>query len=127
MTSSADHVAFLEAKLATEMGPYEARHAVEAGEVVLLDVRSGESRAAGHIPGSLHIPRKDLGARLQELPRDMILVAYCSDLGCQASLKATIELRKAGLDARHLVGGYRFWVEKGYETVETPTLNVAPA
>lgn len=114
-TQPADNfLGFLEAKLATELGPYEARELAEKGEAVLVDVRSAESRANGHIPDSLHIPRREIPNRLAELPRNKVVVAYCSDLGCQASLKATIELRRAGFDARHLVGGYRFWMEKGY-------------
>jgi rhodanese-related sulfurtransferase len=116
MTGTDPFVAFLEAKLATELGPYEARELADARKCVLLDVRSSESREKGYIPGSLHIPRKELGQRLGELPKGQTIVAYCSDLGCQASLKATIELRKKGFDARHLVGGYLFWTQKGYPT-----------
>ena len=114
MASADPYVSFLEAKLATEVGPHEARELVEAQRAVLVDVRSAESHVKGHIPGSLHIPRKELATRLGEVPKGKIIVAYCSDLGCQASLKATIELRQKGFDARHLVGGYKFWTEKGY-------------
>lgn len=124
--SSDNHVSFLEAKLATEVGPHEAREEVEAGRAVILDVRSDESWQSGHVPNALHIPRKELPNRLKELPRNKILVAYCSDLGCQSSLKATIELRKQGFDARHMVGGYKFWVEKGYPTTtDTPPIKLA--
>lgn len=117
------YVGFLEAKLATEMGPHEAREAVEAGTAVLLDVRSDESWHKGFVPGALHIPRKALPDRVAELPKNRTIVCYCSDLGCQASLKATIELRKRGFDARHMVGGYKFWTEKGYETT-VPTTQI---
>jgi rhodanese-related sulfurtransferase len=120
-TGTDPYVAFLEAKLATELGPHEAQELTQEGKAILLDVRSAESRAKGHIPGSLHIPRRELANRLTELPKGKVIVAYCSDLGCQASLKATIEMRKNGLDARHMVGGYKFWTEKGY-----PTASQAP-
>ncbi|MBI2078442.1 MAG: hypothetical protein HYT80_08765 [Euryarchaeota archaeon] len=111
-----NYVSFLEAKLATEIGPHEAQEEVDAGRAVILDVRSPDSRAKVAIPNSLHIPRKELPTRLKELPNDKIIVPYCSDIGCQSSLKATIELRKNGFDARHMVGGVRFWQEKGYPT-----------
>jgi rhodanese-related sulfurtransferase len=117
-----NYVSFLEAKLATEIGPHEAQEEVEAGRALLLDVRSAESHGKVAIPGAMHIPRKELVARLKELPKDKIIVPYCSDLGCQSSLKATIELRKNGFDARHMVGGIKFWQEKGYPTL---TPNVA--
>jgi rhodanese-related sulfurtransferase len=116
MTTPDPTVAFLEAKLATETGPHEAREAVEAGTAILLDVRSAESRAKVRIPDSRHIPRRELEARLGELPKGKTVVAYCSDLGCQASLKATIILRRASFDAKHLIGGVKFWQEKGYPT-----------
>lgn len=122
--TAADHyVSFLEAKLATEIGPHEALEEVEADRAVLLDVRSAESHAKHAITGALHIPRKELGNRWKELPKNKVIAAYCSDIGCQSSLKATIELRKHGLDARHLVGGIAFWQEKGYPVV-TPGLRV---
>lgn len=118
-----NYVGFLEAKLATEIGPHEAQEEVEAQRAVILDVRSAESHAKLAIPGALHIPRRELPQRVKELPKDKVIIPYCSDIGCQASLKATIELRKAGIDARHMVGGIRFWQEKGYPTV-TPSVKV---
>jgi rhodanese-related sulfurtransferase len=118
-----NYVSFLEAKLATEIGPHEAQEEVEAGRAILLDVRGADSHAKAAIPGALHIPRKELANRSKELPKDRMIVPYCSDLGCQSSLKATIELRRNGFDARHLVGGIRFWQEKGYPTL-TPAVIV---
>lgn len=120
-----NYVSFLEAKLATELGPHEAQESVNAGTAILLDVRSQESHDKGHIPGSLHIPRRELTPKIKTLPKDKTIIAYCSDIGCQASLKATIELRGAGLDARHMVGGYKFWQEKGYPTTTGKTTVVA--
>lgn len=113
--SSADpYVSFLEAKLATEMGPYEAKEEADAGRAVLLDVRGADSWNEGHATGALHIPRRELETRLKELPKNKPIIAYCSDVTCQSSLKATIILRKAGFDARHMTGGYERWVHKGY-------------
>lgn len=120
------YVAFLEAKLATEIGPHEAQEEAKEGRAVFLDVRSAESHSKGAIPGAVHIPRKELPNHLHDLPKNQTVVAYCSDLGCQSSLKATIELRKHGFDAKHLVGGFRFWQEKGYETV-TPGVRLVTA
>lgn len=118
-----NHVEFLEAKLATEVGPHEARELVETGTGVILDVRSAESRSkSGHVPNDLHIPRAELEARWKELPKGKTVVAYCTDLGCQSSLKATILLRKQGVDARHMVGGFRFWTEKDYPVAKAAPL-----
>jgi rhodanese-related sulfurtransferase len=121
-------VSFLEAKLATELGPHEARELVEEGKATFLDVRSVDSYQEGHVPDCLHIPRRELDKNLTKVPKNTIIVTYCSDLGCQASLKAAIELRRHGYDARHMVGGFRFYKEKGYpvQTTKTPMIAARP-
>ncbi len=45
--------------------------------VTVLDVRPVEEYNAGHIPGALSIPLKELKQHLAELPRDQDIVAYC--------------------------------------------------
>jgi rhodanese-related sulfurtransferase len=42
----------------------------------VVDVRGDDEYAAGHIPGSLHIPGDKLAHRLDEIPRDHSVVAY---------------------------------------------------
>jgi rhodanese-related sulfurtransferase len=42
----------------------------------VVDVRSAEEYAAGHLPGARHIPVDDLATRLGELPRDRPVVTY---------------------------------------------------
>ncbi len=53
-----------------------------AGEVVVLDVRPPEEYAAGHIPGALSIPVEELADRIDELPQDTEVVAYCRGAYC---------------------------------------------
>ena len=63
MTRPADnYVGFLEAKLATEIGPHEAREEVEAGGAVIY-VRSAESHAKVAIPGALRVSRAENSPR----------------------------------------------------------------
>jgi len=73
----------------------------------LLDVRDDEERAAGFIPGSLHIPLNELRRRLEELPRDRTLVAYCHS--GQRSYFAARLLSQHGFDVRNLTGAWRTW------------------
>lgn len=122
-------VGFLEAKLATEVGPHEASNLVKENKAVLVDVRTKESFDKGHIQGATHIPRAELGNRLAQLPKDKTIIAYCSNIGCQSSLKATITLRKAGVDARHLIGGFADWKASGRPVEGTnlkPSATAAP-
>jgi len=46
---------------------------------IILDVRTEEEFAAGHIPGAINIPHTELTARLDELPADhqSPIVVHC--------------------------------------------------
>ncbi len=52
------------------------------GDVAVVDVRPAEEFAAGHIPGAASIPLAELAERLDELPRDVEIVAYCRGPYC---------------------------------------------
>ena len=47
-------------------------------EVLVLDVRNQTMYDAGHIPGSRLIPSGEILNHVNELPRDKMIVAYCS-------------------------------------------------
>ena len=71
----------------------------------LLDVRTAEEFSAGSIPGAVNIPVDDLRARLEELPRDREIAAYCQ-VG-QRGYLATRILQQAGFSAANIGGGYK--------------------
>jgi NADPH-dependent 2,4-dienoyl-CoA reductase/sulfur reductase-like enzyme/rhodanese-related sulfurtransferase len=70
----------------------------------ILDVRTPQEFAAGHIPGAVNIPIDELRGRLNEVPRDRPVVAYCQ-VGMRGYL-ATRLLVQQGFDAVNLSGGY---------------------
>lgn len=70
----------------------------------LLDVRTPEEFAAGHIPGAVNIEIDQLRLRLGELPRDREIAAYCQ-VG-QRGYLATRILRQNGFSAANIGGGY---------------------
>ncbi len=43
---------------------------------VVIDVRGPEEYAEGHVPGALQIPADELSSRLDEIPRDQMVVTY---------------------------------------------------
>jgi len=74
--------------------------------VVLLDLRSSkEIKAAGTLPGALHIPMDELRAALSTLDRDKLYVVYCA-VGMRGYLAHRI-LVQNGFRSRNLSGGYR--------------------
>lgn len=82
---------------------------LEAGDVLLLDVRPDTEFAAGHLPGATGIPLEDLPARVRELPRDREVVAYCRGRYCVLAHDAVRLLTAQGLDARRAADGILEW------------------
>ncbi|MGE3192019.1 MAG: ArsR/SmtB family transcription factor [Microbacteriaceae bacterium] len=85
--------------------------------VVVLDVRSAEEYAAGHLPGAVSIPLEELAERLIELPADTEIVACCRGPYCVYSYEAVEILRPHGLSARRLDGGFSEWLAAGLPIV----------
>jgi len=60
----------------------ELRSRVAAGDVVLVDARSFEDYAAGHIPGAISLPADEIDALLASqslpIPNDRDVVTYCA-------------------------------------------------
>ena len=81
----------------------------------LLDVREQDEWDAGHIDGSQHIPLGQLGARLDEIPRDRAVVAVCRS-GSRSD-RAAKGLRARGYQAENLDGGVTAWTRAGLPLV----------
>jgi NADPH-dependent 2,4-dienoyl-CoA reductase/sulfur reductase-like enzyme/rhodanese-related sulfurtransferase len=77
----------------------------EANHRFLVDVRTPQEFAAGHIPRAANIPLDCLRASLGQLPRDQEITVYCQ-VG-QRGYLATRILRQAGLNAVNVGGGYK--------------------
>lgn len=100
---------------AEEISPAQVREqvATEAQSLVILDVRSEEEYADGHVPGALHIPHDEIAVRLTELEasKDKPIVVYCRS-GKRAA-KALAVLHEAGFTRLlHLTGDMPGWESK---------------
>ena len=51
---------------------------IKKHEVFIVDVRNQASYDAGHIPGSIMIPSGEILNHLDQLPKDKLIVTYCS-------------------------------------------------
>jgi len=56
----------------------ELRDALDKGTAIVVDTRAAEVYKQSHIKGSINIPVDQVANRLNELPRDKMIVAYCS-------------------------------------------------
>jgi rhodanese-related sulfurtransferase len=91
------------------IGRAELAGRLRAGEVVILDVRPRVEFAAGHIQGARSVPLDELEARLDEIPDDADVVAYCRGPYCVFAHDAVRRLRAAGRNARRLEDGWPEW------------------
>lgn len=80
-----------------------------AGRVAVLDVRSRDEYADGHIDGAHNIPLGELPDRLTEVPHDTPVVVHCQT-GVRSAIATSI-LRLNGVDAANMDGGYAAWVD----------------
>lgn len=79
-------------------------------QIVVLDVRTPEEFAAGHVPGARNVSHDQLAANLDQLAslKDKQVVLYCRT-GRRTAL-ATETLKSAGFqNLRHLEGDYQGW------------------
>jgi len=106
-------------------GYYRSRDSMEAiprdellrrardGTAIVLDVRPDDEFQAGHIAGAVSVPLSQLASRLEELPRDKEIVAYCRGPYCFMAFDAVRLLRERGRSARRLEDGFPEWVAAG--------------
>ena len=82
---------------------------VQDGDVTVIDVRPAAEYEADHLPGAISMPLDELETRLQDLPSDRDVVAYCRGPYCVMSLDAMALLRARGFTAHRLEAGVVEW------------------
>jgi rhodanese-related sulfurtransferase len=84
----------------------EARRLLAEENAVLVDVRTPEEFADGHVSEAINIPVQELDARMGELSRERPVVVYCRS--GRRSDAAASALRAAGYTA-HDLGPMNAW------------------
>jgi phage shock protein E len=78
---------------------------------LLLDVRTPQEFASGHIPGAVNISLQTLEARLSELPTDRPIVIYCRS-GNRSATAGNL-LLQLGFTQLYDLGGIIAWQAQG--------------
>lgn len=96
----------------------------ENASMIVLDVRTPEEFAAGHVPGAINIPHTQLPDRISELPSagQQDIVVYCAT-GVRAEKAATIFREKGFTRLLHLEGDMKLWREKHQPLESEPAAN----
>lgn len=82
---------------------------------VLLDVRSPELFAAGHVPGASNLPHGRINERnLAALPDTDLHVVYCAGPHCNGADKAALRLAELGRPVKKMIGGVTGWLDEGF-------------
>lgn len=83
------------------------------GAYVVIDARTPEAFAAGHLPGAINLPHRTITAETALFPKDAVLVTYCDGIGCNASTKAAVKLSRLGYRVKEMIGGIDWWRRDG--------------
>ena len=101
-------------RMGAKVTSLQATQIINQGKTLILDVRTADEFAAGHIRDAKNIPLKELKARIDELEKfkaRQVVVVCAKGL---RSAKATTQLNKAGYtEAASLLGGLDAWQSQG--------------
>lgn len=89
----------------------DLKAAVDSGAYV-LDVRTPQEFAEGHIASAVNLPLDQVQGRSGEVPGDRPVYVICRS--GSRSAQASQILQKAGKDIRNVGGGMNDWARAGY-------------
>ncbi|GAA2150835.1 rhodanese-like domain-containing protein [Actinomadura napierensis] len=99
----------------TDVSDVAADLAAAAPGIVIVDTRSAESWAQGHVDGAVHLPTAEIAARADALiPQGTTVVVYCWGPGCNGAQKAALEFAKLGRPVKEMIGGFEYWAREGF-------------
>ena len=121
---SAAAAAHFEASLRFETDCWDVHDAIASGapDFVLLDVRSPDLFAAGHVPGARNLlHRKIVASKLAGHPADTLFVVYCAGPHCNGAARAAIRIARLGRPVKLMIGGITGWLDEGFALDNEPS------
>ena len=84
--------------------------------VAVIDVRNQAEWDAGHLQGAHHVQLGTLEARLDEVPRDGVVVVHCQG-GTRSAIAASLLAARGFRNVINLQGGFTEWSNAGYPVI----------
>ncbi len=103
----------------TDISVQQGKAMIDRGEVFILDVRTQEEYASGHINGSTllavqDIPKQELTEKLKEIPKNRKILVYCRS-GRRSAEASGILAENGFAQVYNMQGGITEWMNSGYE------------
>lgn len=119
---TAKAVQYFSEELNFKTNPHGTKHVVDGTikNVTIVDVRTAEAFAEGHIPGAINIPYDKFNGfdgnetEFPSLRKDGFNYIYCYQLLCNLGQKAAKKFASTGYPVKEMVGGFQAWKEGGY-------------
>jgi rhodanese-related sulfurtransferase len=90
----------------------------QAHDPLIIDVRTKEEFASGHIPRAKNIPLSELSVRLEELRASQGQAIYLVCAVGGRSGQAQLVMNNAGFSTINVIGGTNDWKRQGYPLEE---------
>jgi rhodanese-related sulfurtransferase len=113
----ADAQKHFERLLSFETDCSDVHAAIESGhsDFVLLDVRSPDAYAAGHVPSAINLPHGRINERnLTAFPQETLFIVYCNGPHCNGADKGAAQLARLKRKVKKMIGGIEGWKDEGY-------------
>lgn len=106
--------------LAYETDCWDVHDALANGlaDFVLLDVRSAQAYATGHVDGAVSLAHRGIGeSTLAGFGADARFVVYCAGPHCNGADRAALRLAELGRPVKKMIGGVTGWLDEGFTLV----------
>jgi len=108
-----------EIKAGSHLSAEETYRVLREGRALFIDARYKKEFDTSHIPGSINIsanlPRDAMMEVLEPIPKDELIVIYCSSASCQSARRLAGLMTYLGYERVHVfLAGYTTWLQKGY-------------
>ena len=116
--ASADALVHFQQEFTYETDCWDVHDAMSKGDpgFVLLDVRSPELYAKGHVPGALSLPHgKIIESKMAAWPRETLFVVYCAGPHCNGAARAAVRLAGLQRPVKLMAGGITGWIDEEFD------------